>query len=58
LTERDRQIMRSGINEGVHLDGFRDLKCRVKTLDLSSIEADLNLIRRFREIYIMNECAQ
>jgi len=51
LTERDRQIMRIGINEGVELDGFRDLKWRLKTLDLSIIEADLELIRQFREKY-------
>ena len=51
LTERDRQIMRTSINEGVELDGFRDLKWRLKTLDLSIIETDLELIRQFREKY-------
>jgi len=47
LTDRERKIIQAYLDQGLKLDGFRELKHTVTQLDLSLVDDDLALIRRF-----------
>ena len=48
LTERDKQIIKRFLEEGLMLDGFRDLKWRVSNLSLDSLKSEIALIEAFK----------
>jgi len=49
LTDREKEIIRVYLDQGLKLDGYRELKHYVGQLDVSQIEGDLELIKRFKE---------
>ena len=49
LTDREKQIIQVYLDQGLKLEGYRELKHTVSQLDLSHLDDDLSLIRRFME---------
>jgi len=47
LTDRERKIIQVYLDQGLKLDGYRELKHIVAQLDLSFLDDDMQLIRRF-----------
>ena len=47
LTEREREILRAYLDQGLRLEGFRELKFHLSHLDLNIIEKDRELVVKF-----------
>ena len=48
LTDRERAIINEYIETGKRLDGFRQLKSVLHSLDLQQVETDMKLIKTFK----------
>ena len=49
LTEREKEIINFYLETGRQLDGFRELKHILSTMDLAVVNGDRDLITRFIE---------
>lgn len=49
LTEREKEIIQFYLDTGKQLDGFRELKHILHTMDLTILNGDRELISRFIE---------
>lgn len=49
LTDREREIIDYYLNQGIMLDGFRELKHILNKMDLGVVNGDRELIRRFKD---------
>lgn len=49
LTDREREIIKFYLEQGLRLDQFRTLKTLVNQLDLKRLDEDLKLIKLFRQ---------
>lgn len=47
ITELEKRIIKTFLERGEKLEGFRKLKQRAKALDLAEIKEQINLIERF-----------
>ena len=47
LTDREREIIKVYMDQGLKLDGHRELKHFISRIDLKRLEEDLELIKKF-----------
>ena len=49
ITELEKRIIKTFLERGEKLEGFRKLKQRAKALDLEELKEQINLIEKFLE---------